>query len=113
MGPLRCFRQPAGTGSMAERPAFVREEPGKGWLLQVRAVPGAKKSETAGLAENRLRVRLAAPAVENKANKALAAFIAERLGLRASQVRMVRGETARQKTLLVECPQEPDWTKLS
>ena len=55
---------------MAERPAFVREEPGKGWLLQVRAVPGAKKSETAGLAENRLRVRLAAPAVENKANKA-------------------------------------------
>ena len=98
---------------MAERPAFVREEPGKGWLLQVRAVPGAKKSETAGLAENRLRVRLAAPAVENKANKALAAFIAERWGLRASQVRMVRGETARQKTLLVECPQEPDWTKLS
>ncbi len=97
---------------MVERPVFVREEPGKGWLLLVRAVPGAKKSETAGLAEDRLRVRLAAPAVENKANKALAAFLAEKLGLRASQVRMLRGETARQKTLLVECPHEPDWTKL-
>lgn len=97
---------------MLERPAFVREEPGQGWLLQVRALPGAKKSETAGESEGRLRVRLAAPAVENKANKALSAFIAKKLGLRASQVRILRGETARQKTLLLESPCEPDWTKL-
>ncbi len=98
---------------MNARPAFVREDPGNGWLVFVRVVPGARKSETAGEAEDRLRIRLAAPAVENKANKALSAFLAGLLGLRASQVRILRGETARQKTLLVECPHEPDWTKLN
>ncbi len=94
------------------RPEFVRPAWDKGWLLQVRAQPGAKKSETAGKQAGRLRVRVAAPAVDNKANKALAAFIAEALGLRASQVRVVRGETAREKTLLVESPSEPDWNRL-
>jgi uncharacterized protein (TIGR00251 family) len=42
--------------------------------------PGAKRTEIAGLHGEALKIRLAAPPVEGKANAALRAFIAERLG---------------------------------
>lgn len=47
-----------------------------------------------------------APAVEGKANAELLRFLAECLDLRASQVRIVRGETARMKTIEVEGVEE-------
>ena len=80
--------------------------------MRVRAQPGARKSEFAGLADDRLRIRLAAPAVENKANKELVAFLAKALGLRPSRVTLLSGETGRQKLLHIESDDEPDWKKL-
>ena len=93
-------------------PQFVLPAKEGGWHLLVRVQPGAKKSEFAGVLDGRLRIRLAAPAVENKANKALAAFVAKMLGIRASQITLVSGECSRQKRLLVTVDQEPDWTPL-
>lgn len=90
-------------------PPYAAQAQGEGWYLAVRVQPGAKKSEYAGVAENRLRIRLAAPAVENKANKALIAFIAQTLGLRSAKVRLISGETSRQKRLLIVSEEEPDW----
>ena len=97
----------------ATRPPFV--QPGKKtgqWLVQVRVQPGAKKTEIAGLLEERLKIRLAAPAVDNKANAALVAFVAKKLALRQSRVELVTGATSRQKSLLVENDTEPDWQPL-
>ena len=94
------------------RPAFAGPAGNGGWHILVRVQPGAKKSEYAGIQEERLRIRLAAPAVENKANKALVAYIAEKLGLRASRVVLLSGETGRQKRLLIQTEEEPDWAKL-
>lgn len=96
----------------ASRPVFVLPASESGWHLLVRVQPGAKKSEFAGLIDGRLRIRLAAPAVENKANKALVAFIAEALNVRSSKVTLLSGETGRQKRLLVEATTEPDWSRL-
>ena len=93
-------------------PPFVRKMAPSGWRLLVRVQPGAKKSEFTGLWEDRLSIRLAAPAVENKANMALCAFVAEALGLRPSRVRLVSGETGRQKILLLDTDDEPDWNSL-
>ncbi|MDR0339337.1 MAG: DUF167 domain-containing protein [Desulfovibrio sp.] len=92
-------------------PPFV-ELGAKGWYLRVRVQPGAKKTAFAGVQEAMLRVRLAAPAVENKANKALVVFIAKSLGIRASRVLLVSGECSRQKRLLVAPGTEPDWSAL-
>lgn len=95
-----------------ERPLFVSLA-GKGeWSLLVRVVPGANKTEYAGEQGGRLRIRLAAPAVENKANKALLAFIAKTFGLRTSRVTLLSGETGRHKRLLILSEEEPDWTKV-
>lgn len=93
-------------------PPFVEAGRTGGWHLLVRVQPGAKKSEIIGVRDGRLCVRLAAPAVENKANKALTVFIAKALGIRPSRVSLLSGETGRQKRLLVQVEQEPDWSPL-
>jgi len=72
---------------------------GNGWLIAVHVQPGAKKSEIAGLHGEALKVRIAAPAVDDKANLALLAFIAERVGVARSKVRLLRGERSREKQI--------------
>jgi len=49
-----------------------------------------------------LRIRLAAPPVEGAANTALVAFIAERLDIARSRVRVVSGLASRRKVVRVE-----------
>lgn len=73
----------------------------EGWLIAVHAQPGAKKSAVAGLHGEALKVRVAAPPVEGKANEALIAFLAKALGLPKRAVSIVRGESSREKLLLV------------
>ncbi len=73
-----------------------------GTLLRVRVTPGARKSEIAGEAGGRLRVRLQAPPVEGKANRELTKFIAKNLGLKKNRVSLAGGEKSREKTLLLE-----------
>ncbi|MGE4293280.1 MAG: DUF167 domain-containing protein [Desulfovibrio sp.] len=79
------------------------------WLLRVWAQPGAKRDEVAGLYQGCLKIRLGAPAVDNKANKALVRFVASALALRQRQVTLRDGHASRQKTLLIESEQEPRW----
>lgn len=73
----------------------------QGWLVAVHAQPGAKKSAVAGLHGEALKIRVAAPAVEGKANEALTAFVAKALGLPRRAVGIVKGESSREKLLLV------------
>lgn len=67
----------------------------------VRVTPRAKRNEIIGAADGALKVKLAAPPVEGAANEALTKFLAERLGVRAAQVEIVSGHTARTKTVRV------------
>ena len=55
----------------------------------------------AGLHGESLKVRVAAPPVEGKANDALTAFVAKALGLPRRAVSIVKGESSREKVLLV------------
>ena len=73
----------------------------QGWLITVHAQPGAKKSAVAGLHAEALKIRIAAPAVEGKANAALTAFVARALGVPRRMVSIVKGEAAREKLLFV------------
>lgn len=80
--------------------------------LPVRAVPNARTSEILGweedaLAGRVLKVRVAAPAVDGKANEALREFQAKSLGLPKSKITLERGPTSRVKMFTV-----PDGTAL-
>jgi len=90
-------------------PEFVRMAGSGDWRMQVWVQPGAKKNEVAGLHDNCLKIRLSAPAVDNKANTALVEYVAALLGLKRSQVSLEAGHTSRRKTLRVLAQKEPIW----
>jgi uncharacterized protein (TIGR00251 family) len=69
--------------------------------LTLHIQPGAKKTEFAGLHGDALKIRLAAPPVDGKANEALVKFIAETLKLPKSAVNLKSGQTSRRKVLEV------------
>lgn len=90
-------------------PVYVRQKAEDSWVVSVWVQPGAKKSQVDGIHDGCLKVRLMAPAVENKANKALTAFIAKALGLKKRDVHIEKGEKSRRKTVIVEAGSEPLW----
>jgi uncharacterized protein (TIGR00251 family) len=65
--------------------------------LEVKAVPGAPRSEVCGWLGSQLKVKVKAPPVEGKANEVLVCFLAETLGLPRRNVELLRGDTSRQK----------------
>jgi uncharacterized protein len=67
--------------------------------LAVRVQPRAAKDEIAGVVEGALKVRLQAPAVENRANDALVEFLALLLKRPKSAVRILSGERSRNKRI--------------
>lgn len=69
----------------------------------MRVTPGAKQSAWAGRQpDGRRKVKIAAPPIEGRANAALVAFVAASLGLPKRAVRVVRGESGRDKVLEVD-----------
>jgi uncharacterized protein (TIGR00251 family) len=66
-------------------------------VLAVHAQPGAKRTEVAGLHGDALKVRVAAPALEDRANEALIAYLAERFGVPKRDVNLVGGAKSREK----------------
>ncbi len=72
-------------------------KPGDTLLLRVRVQPGAKKDEVLGLEDGVLRVKLRAPAVENRANAALCEYLAELFGTAKTRVKLLKGAHGRLK----------------
>ena len=78
---------------------------GEGSLLRVAVVPNAKRTGADGLHDGALRVRLAAPPVEGRANARLLAWLADELGCAKRSLRLQRGEVARRKAVEIDLPQ--------
>lgn len=74
---------------------------GDGVTLRLHIQPGAKKTEVAGLHGEALKIRLAAPPVDGKANACLIAFLAGQLGVARAAITLVSGETSRAKRVHV------------
>ncbi len=72
-----------------------------GLRLDVYVQPRASRSEIVGEHDGALRVRLAAPPVDNAANEALVALLAKALGVPKRDIRVVTGATSRRKVVEV------------
>ena len=89
--------------------AWRRENADGSIRLEIHVQPGAKESEVAGVYGDALKIRIAAPPVEGQANAALIAFLAEVFGVPKRNVKIIRGESGRRKTVRIEAPrQRPD-----
>ncbi|HWJ65041.1 MAG TPA: DUF167 domain-containing protein [Nocardioides sp.] len=75
------------------------------WLLAVRVQPGASRTGEAGPTGPdgaELKVRLASPPVDGRANDELVRWLAKELGVPRSAVTLVRGQTSRSKLVRID-----------
>ncbi|MGD9330688.1 MAG: DUF167 domain-containing protein [Desulfobacterales bacterium] len=72
-----------------------------GLLIDVRVQPKSSRNAVAGLHDDALKIRLSAPPVEGKANRALIQLIAKLLRCPKSAVTIASGPASRKKRLLV------------
>lgn len=70
--------------------------------LTLHIQPGAKRSEVAGLHGDALKIRLAAPPIEGRANEALLRFVANSFEVSLRQVELLRGAQSRHKMVRVK-----------
>lgn len=82
------------------------KEKGHQCILLLYVQPGASKNEIVGPhgEPSRLKVKVKAPPVDGEANLEAISFIAKTLGIPKSRVELVRGQTSRQKDLLIDLP---------
>ena len=73
-------------------------------VLELHVQPGAKRTEMAGEHGGRIKVRLAAPPVDGKANEALVEFLAEHYGVPRRSVTIESGLHSRQKKVTIWNP---------
>ena len=71
-------------------------------VFHVRVQPRASRNEVCGVTEGALRIRLMAPAVENRANESLCEFLASLLKRPKSAVRILSGEHSRMKRIVID-----------
>lgn len=67
--------------------------------LTLHVQPNARRTEFAGLHGDALKVRIAAPATDNRANSELVEFLGDRLGIPKSAVAILSGATSRRKVV--------------
>jgi uncharacterized protein (TIGR00251 family) len=69
--------------------------------IKVRVLPKSSRTEIIGIEDDTYRVKLTAPPVEGKANKALIELLARRLGIGKGRVEIVSGSRSRLKTVRI------------
>jgi uncharacterized protein (TIGR00251 family) len=78
----------------------IRQD-GDAVLLPVKVVPGASRTRLLGELGGRLKVAVASPPEGGQANKALVAFLADRLGIRKGDLTVETGLRSPEKTLRI------------
>ncbi len=74
----------------------------QGYVLRLLVVPGASRTEVAGLHGDRLKVRVAAAPEKGAANKKLLDFLAKVLGVPKKTVSLTTGAQSREKVVAIE-----------
>jgi hypothetical protein len=72
-----------------------------GVRLRVHLQPGAKKNLVIGTHGDSLKIQLMARPIEGEANKALTTFLAKKLRIKKNSITLVKGQSSRQKVILL------------
>ena len=89
--------------------SWYRRDSGGGLVIAVHAQPGAKRTELVGMHGAALKIRVAAPALEDRANEALLECLAECFAVPRRSVRMLSGARSREKRFeIVGSTVDPD-----
>lgn len=80
---------------------WYRYDEANNLILTLHVQPGAKNTAAAGLHGEALKIKLAVPPVEGKANIALIKFLAERFDVPLSHVMLKQGDKSRHKVIVI------------
>ncbi|MCD6296843.1 MAG: YggU family protein [Deltaproteobacteria bacterium] len=69
--------------------------------IKVKVLPRSSRNQIIGVEDGIFKIKLIAPPVDGKANKALIEFLAKRLGLAKGSVEIISGERSRQKSVRI------------
>lgn len=96
---------PTGKGTDSDRapPSWYRRS-GEKLTLSLAVQPGARRTEVAGLHGELLKIRIAAPAADDRANTALIDFLSRAFDLPPSRIRIRAGRHARRKVVELDAP---------
>jgi uncharacterized protein (TIGR00251 family) len=72
-----------------------------GVVIELLVQPRASRTRAVGEHDGRLKIQLAAPPVDGEANGELVGFLAAVFRVRKGDVRILRGETGRRKTVQI------------
>jgi uncharacterized protein (TIGR00251 family) len=70
--------------------------------IAVRVQPNASANEVIGMADDVLRLKIAAPPVKGQANREIVSFLSKQLGVDKDGVAIVRGHTSRSKLVTID-----------
>ena len=70
-------------------------------IISIYVQPGAKRTEVVGLHGNALKIRLASPPIDGRANSALLKYLAKQFAVPLRQVTLKQGEKSRSKTVII------------
>jgi uncharacterized protein (TIGR00251 family) len=73
----------------------------EGVVVLIQAQPGARKNAVLGEHAGRLKVAVTQAPEKGKANDAILDVLSQALGVKRSQVHLLRGDTSRQKEVLI------------
>lgn len=73
----------------------------KGLFVRLKIIPNSSRNEIIWDGKN-LKIKITAQPIENKANKALIEFLSKQLKIAKSNIQIIKGETSKEKTLLIQ-----------
>jgi hypothetical protein len=86
-------------------PPWLKEkaDPSENWLeLALHCQPGAKVTQIQGQYADRLKIKVASPPVDGKANDTLLKWFAKELLLTGSSIEIISGQSSKQKRLKIK-----------
>ncbi len=87
------------------------KETKEGYLLNLKISPNASKNEILKTDEG-IKVKITAQPVDGKANKALCEYLSKFFKISKTSFAIVKGETSKEKTVLIKCKNEEKLQKL-
>lgn len=82
---------------------LLQDEPGpKAVRLAVKVVPGSRADAIAGRLGDRLKIKVAAPPEDGKANEAVRRLLADALGIKPNRITILAGHASPEKILRIE-----------
>lgn len=82
-----------------------------GLIIKVKIVPNSSRNEII-LEEEFIKVKVTAQPIENKANKALIEFLSKQFKLPKTNIQIIKGETSKDKTILLSTQDENKKTNI-